>query len=86
MAMILEILPGLFGFLGFGWMYAGQMEKGVMWLVGVLVWDFAAMFILVLTAGFGCLFTIPVNLVLIAISASSLNNYTKSRTDLFGSV
>jgi len=84
LSLIFEILPGLFGFLGFGWIYSGNTSTGVAWLVGMLVWDVIAIVIITLTAGFGCFFTIPVNLVLIAVSASSLNTYTKQHPDLFG--
>lgn len=83
-ALILEILPGLFGFLGFGWIYSGNTNTGVIWLVSVLAWDLVAAFIVVLTAGIGACFTIPVNIVLVAISASSLNNFTKQHRELFG--
>ena len=37
-ALILEILPGMFGFLGSGWMYAGNYSKGIMFLIGFLAW------------------------------------------------
>jgi hypothetical protein len=84
-AIILEILPGLFGFLGFGWIYSGNTSKGVGWLVSVLIWDFLAFFIVALTGGLGCFFTVPVNLVLVAVSASSLNSYVREHPELFGS-
>lgn len=34
LALILEILPGLFGFLGIGYMYAGYTTRGILRLVG----------------------------------------------------
>lgn len=83
-ALILEILPDLFGLFGFGWIYAGNTSAGLMWLVGMLFWDFIAIVIGVLTGGFGCFCTIPVNLVLTVVSASSLNAYTKQHPELFG--
>lgn len=83
-ALILEILPGLFGLLGFGWIYSENINTGIMWLVSVLVWDAIAIFISVLTGGFGCFCTLPINVALIAISASSLNSYTKQHPELFG--
>jgi len=83
-ALILEILPGLFGFLGFGWIYSGNTNTGVMWLVGLLVWDVIALIIVAATAGFGLCLTIPANIVLVAISASSLSTYTKQHPELFG--
>jgi len=83
-ALILEILPGLFGLLGFGWIYSGNTNAGILWLIGVLFWDFIAFFLVVLTAGFGCFCTVPMNLILIAVSASSLNTYIKQHPELFG--
>ena len=83
-AIILEILPGLFGFLGFGWMYAGNIAAGAIWLICFLLWTFVAVVIDVLTAGFGVCLTLPVSIVLIIISTVSLNSYTKQHQELFG--
>jgi hypothetical protein len=82
-ALILEILPGLFGFLGFGWIYSGNTSTGVTWLVCVLIWNIGATLGVLVTGGFGCFIAVPVNLVLIAISASSLNTYIKQNPELF---
>ncbi len=83
-ALILEILPGLFGFLGFGWIYSGNTGTGIAWLIGVFVWDVIAVIIDIVTAGFGFCVSIPVNIILVAVSASSLNSYTKQHPELFG--
>jgi TM2 domain-containing membrane protein YozV len=83
-ALILEILPGLFGIFGIGWIYAGNTTAGILWLIGVLAWDVAAGLINVLSGGIGCLCTIPVGLGLVAISAAALNSYTKQHNELFG--
>jgi hypothetical protein len=83
-ALILEILPALFGIFGIGWIYAGNTSTGIIWLIGVLIWDVVAGLINILTGGFGCFCTLPVGLVLIALSVSSLNSYTKQHTELFG--
>jgi TM2 domain-containing membrane protein YozV len=83
-ALILEILPGLFGFLGFGWLYSGNTGTGIAWLVGVLAWEIIAVIVDVVTGGGFCLCSVPVNLVLITISAYSLNKYTKLHPELFG--
>jgi hypothetical protein len=85
-ALILEILPGLFGFLGFGWIYSNQTTTGVLWLVGVIFWDLIAIGIVALTAGFGCFCTIPINIVLVATSTILLNNHIKQHPELFGQV
>ncbi|MDW8148165.1 MAG: TM2 domain-containing protein [Roseiflexaceae bacterium] len=83
-ALILELLPGLFGFLGFGWIYSGNTSTGLLWLGGVLAWSLIAVVIFVLTAGVGCFCTVPVNIALIALSVSSLNTYMKQHPELFG--
>ena len=83
-AMILEILPGLFGFLGFGWIYSGNTSMGITWLIGFLIWDLGAVVIDVLSGGFGCFCTVPISLIFIAVSASSLSKYTRQHPELFG--
>jgi hypothetical protein len=83
-AIILEILPGLFGFLGFGWMYAGNTSAGAIWLICFLLWTFVAVVIDVFTAGFGVCLTLPVSIILIVVSTVSLSNYTRQHQELFG--
>lgn len=83
-AMLLEILPGIFGFLGFGWIYSGNTNTGIAWLIGYLVWNFIATIIILVTSGCGCFLTLPVNVVLIILSTSSLKTYIKKHPELFG--
>ncbi len=83
-ALILEILPGLFGFLGFGWIYSGNITAGILWLVLFLVWAVAALFIIILTGGVGAICTLPVNIACVVISAISLSSYTKRHPEIFG--
>ena len=83
-AIVLEILPGLFGFLGFGWMYAGNTSAGAIWLICFFVWTIIAGVIAVLTVGFGLCLTLPVSIILIVVSTISLTNYTKQHRELFG--
>lgn len=83
-AMILEILPGLFGILGIGWIYAGQNNKGVKYLIGFLAWHFLVVLpVALITASGGLCITIPIDLIIIGISASSLNSYTNQNPQLF---
>ncbi len=84
LAYILEILPGLFGILGIGWLYAGNTTAGILWLVGVLVWDVFAIIVDLVTFGFGCFCSVPVNIVLITVSAIALSGYVKQHPELFG--
>ncbi len=43
LAIILEVVPGLVGFLGIGWIYSGYTNIGVAWLLGFLVWNIVAL-------------------------------------------
>lgn len=83
-ALILEILPGLFGLLGFGWIYSGNTTTGVLLLVGFLAWMVVAIIINIASAGFGCFCTIPVNLIAVGLSAVMLNDYAKKHPEIFG--
>lgn len=84
-ALILEILPGLFGFLGFGWIYAGETQRGIMILIGYIVFAIVSVITITLTVGFGCLICLPLLWGAIAYSAYKLNLYTKARPELFTS-
>jgi hypothetical protein len=84
LALILEILPGLFGLLGFGWIYAGNTGVGIAWLVGMLVWTGISAIIAIFSVGISLICTLPVNIAMIVISAVTLNNYTRKRGELFG--
>jgi hypothetical protein len=81
-AIILEVIGGLFGLLGMGWIYAGKTERGlvilVMWLLGNLV-------ALVGDALLQCLICIHIPLALAAwgISVYQLLKYTRRNPDLF---
>ncbi len=83
-ALILEILPGLFGFLGFGWIYAGNTNTGVVILASYLIALVVFVILDVASSGLCCFITLPISIAAIALSASKLNTYTKTRTDLFG--
>ena len=69
-ALILEIVAGLFGFLGIGWIYAGQTQKGVIFLVA----NFVVQGLFFVTTVVGPLCTIPIG---VAISAYLLNEHIK---------
>lgn len=84
MALVLEILPGLFGLYGFGWIYSGNSGLGITLLIGGIIWAIIVVVAAVLTASAACFCTVPVNIVAVALSAISLNNYTKSHPELFG--
>jgi len=83
-ALVLEILLGLFGLPGIGWIYGGKTGAGILLLLCTLVWDIIAIMIDIASGGFACLITVPVNLVVVAVSAALLSGYTKQHPELFG--
>ena len=82
-ALILELLPGLFGLYGIGWIYANKVGLGVGLLVGGLVWAVIAITIDIITGGFGLICSLPVNIAAVTISSIMVNNYTKQHPEMF---
>lgn len=82
-ALLLEIGPGIGGLYGIGWLYSGKTTTGVMLLVGTLLWSCIVGVIAASTGGLACLCTVPVNIVIMAVSAYNLNNYAKSHPEMF---
>lgn len=83
LAVLLEVLPGLFGFLGIGWLYAGNIAVGLSLLIGYLLFIGFEILIGSLTIGIACCFTLPLNVVAIAASALLLNNYAEQHPESF---
>jgi hypothetical protein len=83
-AIILEILPGLFGVLGIGWIYAENTSVGILILVIYLLWNAFATLLDVLLGGLFLCIHIPVNITCLILSPVLLNNYTKQHSELFG--
>ena len=83
-ALLLEILPGIFGLLGIGWIYSGNTTSGILWMIGVMVWNCGAIIAAVLTGGLGLICSVPINWVFLAISAIFLHRYTKQHPERFG--
>jgi TM2 domain-containing membrane protein YozV len=84
LAIVLEVLPGLFGILGIGWMYAGNINTGLAVLVGNLIFLAISAVIAVLTAGIGLCILWPMEIVILVLSATQLNKYTRKHPELFG--
>lgn len=70
---MVEVIPGLFGFLGLGWIYSGCTRRGLWILGGVLLWNLFEAGLVAATAGVACCFTLPLNIIMVATSASFLN-------------
>ncbi len=83
MAALLEVLFGLFGFLGVGWIYAGHVGRGFLTMVGF--WLFLILFIVLGTVTLGlvlCLF-IPLYLTSIAFSAMGVHRYVEQTAEAY---
>ncbi len=83
-ALGLEILPGLIGFLGFGWMYADNLLVGLLLLGGYIVWNVIAVILDVVTVGIFLCVHLPVHAIVVALSAFILYRHTKNHPEMFG--
>jgi hypothetical protein len=79
-AFVLEVVLGLIGFMGVGWMYSGQLAVGVILLVGWWIGMAVGLGGSALTLGAGCCLWIPVQLVAPFISAIILRNQLQKQT------
>ena len=77
-AMLLELLPALFGFLGIGWIYIGETNKGIMFLVGYILILIVECILLtvfsVCTCGLGSLafFFIPIQNIICGVISGKM--------------
>jgi hypothetical protein len=76
--MIVEILFGLFGVLGIGWLYAGNVGTGVVALIGYLLLIFIEGVGITLTGGLAACIVVPVNLAIIIISGFKARDYVRN--------
>ncbi len=84
LAIILEVLPGLFGILGIGWIYAGNINTGLAVLVGNLIYMAIGAVIGVITAGIALCILWPLEIAILVLSATQLNKYIRKHPELFG--
>lgn len=73
-AIVLEVIAGLFGFFGIGWLISGYTTTGLLLLVGGIIWDVVGGLLSVTTLGFGFLCMGVVNIIVVVVSAIALNN------------
>ena len=79
LAIVLEVVIGLFGLYGIGWLVAGFKDTGVKILVGGLIWWLVAIVISVFTLGIGLLCIWPIDLVIMIVSVVNLSKRLKER-------
>ena len=74
LAIILEIVGGLFGIFGIGWLVAGKSKVGIPLLIGSVVWFLIEIVALIFTLGIGIVCVGPIDLIVLIVSAIMLNN------------
>jgi hypothetical protein len=77
--VIVEIVCGIFGFYGIGWLIAGYTTPGILLLVGGLVWAVMFWTIAVFTAFIGLICLVPIDIAIWVTSALILNGRLKQR-------
>jgi TM2 domain-containing membrane protein YozV len=83
-ALLIEALVGIFlGVYGIGWIYAGQSDKGIKYLILGLVWMVIAAVLAAITAGLFLCVSVPVSIVIVAKSVNGLNDFAKQNPHLF---
>jgi hypothetical protein len=84
-AMIVEIVFGLFGMLGMGWIYAGAIGKGILIFVGYLFLLALEVGVSVATGGICACLAVPVSIAAWVISGMRVRDHVR-RTRAQGSV
>lgn len=77
-AMVLEIIFGIFGMLGMGWLYAGNILVAVAAFVGFIIVAFIELAIATATLGLAGCFIIPFNLAVAVVSGLKARDYVRN--------
>lgn len=77
-AMVLEAVFGLFGILGLGWLYAGNIPVAIAVFIGFLIIAVIEIFIVSITLGLAACIIIPFNLVIAIISGLKARDYVRN--------
>lgn len=77
-ALILELLFGLFGLLGMGWLYAGNLAMGAAAFFGYLVLLLLEGVAIALTGGLAACAAIPFNLALVVVSGFKARDHARN--------
>jgi TM2 domain-containing membrane protein YozV len=81
LALVLEIACGFFGLPGVGWIYAGQVVWGLLFMIGYWLLDWAFGLILsILTMGLWCTIWPAQNLIVGAISGYLVYRWVQKNT------
>ena len=84
-ALIIEIVFGLFGILGVGWLYVGNFAAAVLVFLGFGVLVVAETIAVFFTLGFAACLVVPVNIAVAIISGIRVRDHVR-RTGATGSL
>lgn len=79
LAIILEVICGIFGIYGIGWLVSGNTSTGLIFLIGGFVWLAVAIVLSILTLGIGLICIWPIDLAIMITSVIMLSNRLKQR-------
>jgi hypothetical protein len=77
--VIIEVIGGLFGFYGIGWLVGGYAATGILLLVGSLLLAGLWALVAIATVGVGLFCIVPIDLVILLGSALTLNSRLKRK-------
>jgi len=72
-ALAIEAVAAIFGIFGIGWLYSGNTAIGILLLIAGFVWDAIALFVLLVSLGFGLFCLVPIHMLLVLGSVLLLN-------------
>jgi hypothetical protein len=78
-AAILELVGGYFGFLGLGWMFGGDLLRGILILFGYMIALGVGSFLVWITFGLLGLILVPLYIIVPIISAFKVYQFVNSR-------
>lgn len=78
-AAIIELIGGYFGLLGFGWMYGGDLLRGILILFGYMILLGVGGFLVGITFGLLGLIFVPLYIIVPIISAFKVHQFVNSR-------
>ncbi len=81
--ILLEVLLGLFGIPGVGWLYAGEVGTGLGFLFGTIAFACIEGFIAAFTVGISLCFTLPLHYVALLVSVLMLNSFIQNHPERF---
>ena len=84
-AMILEIVFGIFGLMGMGWLYAGNILTSILIFIGFTLFLLVESGLIAITGGLCACVALPANIGIAVFSAFRVRDYVR-RTGARGSV